>query len=156
MAAASVLLTNLIGLSRVSFAMARNGQLPKAVARLHSRFRTPYVSIVIMGGLMAVLALFLDLKRTAAITSCSVLSTHIVLNYSAIRLRKKVPDMRTFKAPLYPLIPSLGLVSCIILIFFLPVESWIVAAVVATASLLCYLVRRKLDRASCRNYRQHH
>jgi len=143
-ATASVLLTNLIGLSRVSFAMARNGQLPKSVAKVHSRFGTPYVSILIMGILMAVLAFVSDLRQTAAITSFSILSTHVVLNYSAIRLRKKIPNLKTFKAPLYPVIPLLGLVCCVILMFSLPEESWIVAAFVVVGSSLYYLLRRRL------------
>jgi len=143
-ATASVLLTNLIGLSRVSFAMARNGQLPKSVAKVHSGFGTPYVSILIMGMLMSVLAFVSDLRQTAAITSFSILSTHVILNYSAIRLRKKIPNLKTFKAPLYPVIPSLGIVSCIILMFSLPKESWIVAAFVVVGSSLYYLLRRRL------------
>jgi len=142
-ATASVLLTNLIGLSRVSFAMARNRQLPSSIAKVHSRFGTPYVSILVMGALMATLAFVLDLKQTAAITCFSILSTHVVLNYSAIRLRKKIPNLRTFKAPLYPLIPSLGIVSCIILMFSLPKESWIVTAVVVIASSFYHLLRRR-------------
>jgi len=142
-ATASVLLTNLIGLSRVSFAMARNRQLPKSVAKVHSGFGTPYVSILIMGMLMAILAFVSDLKQTAAITSFSVLSTHVILNYSAIRLRKKIPNLKTFKAPLYPVIPSLGIVSCIILMLSLPKESWIVAAFVVVGSSLYYLLRRR-------------
>ncbi len=142
-ATASVLLTNLIGLSRVSFAMARNGQLPSFIAKVHSRFGTPYVSILFMGALMATLAFVSDLKQTAAITSFSILSTHVVLNYSAIRLRKKTPKLKTFKAPLYPLIPSLGIVSCIILMFSLPEASWIVAAVVMIASSIYYLLRKR-------------
>jgi len=142
-ATASVLLTNLIGLSRVSFAMARNGQLPSSVAKVHSRFGTPYVSILVMGAVMATLAFVLDLKQTAAITSLSILSTYVVLNYSAIRLRKKIPNLRTFKAPLYPLIPSLGIVSCIILMLSLPKESWIVVAVVVIVSSVYHLLRRR-------------
>jgi APA family basic amino acid/polyamine antiporter len=142
-ATASVLLTNLIGLSRVSFAMARNGQLPKSIAKIHSKFGTPYISILIMGALMAALALVFDLRQTAAITSFSILSTHVVLNYSAIRLRKKIPNLRTFKAPLYPVIPSLGLVSCVVLMFSLPEESWIVAAVVVIATSVYYLLGKK-------------
>ena len=142
-ATASVLLTNLIGLSRVSFAMARNGQLPTFIAKVHSKFGTPYVSILVTGALMAALTVVLDLKQTVAITSFSLLSTHVVLNYSAIRLRKKIPDLKTFKAPFYPIIPSLGLVSCLILMFSLPKESWIVAAVVIIVSSFYYLVNKK-------------
>ena len=73
---------------------------------------------------MAVLAFVSDLRQTVAITSLSLLSTHIILHVSAIRLRKKVPDLKTFKAPFYPLIPSLGLIGSIILMFSLPVEAW--------------------------------
>jgi APA family basic amino acid/polyamine antiporter len=141
-ATVSVLLTTLIGLSRVSFAMARNGQIPKAIAKIHPRFGTPYVAILIMGTLMAILALAFDLRQTSAITSFSILSTHVVLNYCAIKLRKKIPDIGAFKAPLYPLIPSLGVVSCLILLLFLPVESWLVSAGVL-AALVCWLVIKK-------------
>ena len=143
-ATASVLLTNLIGLGRVSFAMARNGQLPKSLAKIHSKFGTPYISILFTGALMAVLAFVSDLRQTVAITGLSLLSTHIILHVSAIRLRKKVPDLKTFKAPFYPLIPSLGLVSCIILMFSLPVEAWIVWACVVVAFAVYYmLVKRR-------------
>jgi APA family basic amino acid/polyamine antiporter len=142
-ATASVLLTNLIGLSRVSFEMARNGQLPKYIAKVHSRFGTPYISILAMGALTAALAFFLDLKQTAAITSFSILSTHVALNYSAIRLRKKIPNLKTFKAPLYPVIPLLGMVSCIILMFSLPKESWVVAATVVIVCSIYYILKNR-------------
>ncbi len=144
-ATASVLLTNLIGLSRVSFAMARNGQLPKSAAKVHSKLGTPYVSVLVMGAVMAVLTYALDLKQTAAIASFSILSTHVILNYSAIKLRKRKPSLETFKSPMYPLIPLLGLISCIVLMFSLPEESWIVTAAIIAASSLYYLHLRQRD-----------
>ncbi len=139
----SVLLTNLLGLSRVSFAMARNGQFPKALAKIHSKLGTPYLSILITGALMAVLAFVSDLRQAVAITSFSMLTTHIVLHSAAIRIRKKIPNLKTFKVPLYPLIPSLGIASCVILMFSLPMESWIVSAAVIVAVSLLYLLRRR-------------
>jgi APA family basic amino acid/polyamine antiporter len=142
-ATVSVLLTNLLGLSRVSFAVARNGQFPKSLARIHSKFRTPYVSILITGVLMAILTLALDLRESVAITSFSMLCTHIILHSSAIRLRKKVPDLKTFKAPFFPLVPCLGLVSCIILMFSLPEVSWIAAAAIIIVSSAYYLLSRR-------------
>jgi APA family basic amino acid/polyamine antiporter len=142
-ATASVLLTNLIGLSRVAFAMARNSQLPKSVAKVSSKFRTPYISILVMGALLTVLAFALDLKQTVAITSFALLSVHVTVNFSAIRLRKKMPGSTKFRVPLYPLIPLLGLFSCTILMFSLPLESWIVAAIVVAISVVLYLLRRK-------------
>lgn len=142
-ATASVLLTNLIGSSRVAFAMARNGQLPKSISRVSSKFGTPYVSVLAMGALLTVLAFALDLKQTVAITSFAILVTHLIVNLSAIRLRKKIPTPAKFKVSHYPLIPILGIVSCIILMFSLPQESWIVATVVIAVSSVLYLLRTK-------------
>ncbi len=142
-ATVSVLLTNLIGLSRVAFAMARNSQLPKSISRVSSRFGTPYVSVLAMGALIAILAFALDLKQTVAITSFALLSTHLIVNLCAIRLRKKMPSSKGFRVPFYPIIPSLGLLSCIVLMFSLPQESWIVAAIVVTFSIILYMARRK-------------
>jgi APA family basic amino acid/polyamine antiporter len=144
-ATVSVLLTSLIGLSRVSFAMARNGQLPKSLATIHSRLGTPYVSILFTGALMAILVSVADLRQTAAITSLLLLTTHIILHVSAIRLRKKMPDLKTFKAPFYPLIPCLGVASCIILMFslFVEREAWIVWAIVLVIVSVYYLLRNR-------------
>jgi APA family basic amino acid/polyamine antiporter len=139
----SVLLTNLLGLSRVSFAMARNGQFPRAFAKIHSTLGTPYVTILITGALMSILAFFSNLPQTAAITSFSMLTTHIILHSSAIRLRKKIRDLKTFKAPLFPLIPFLGLASCVILMFSLPIESWIVSTTVIVAIAALYTLAGK-------------
>jgi APA family basic amino acid/polyamine antiporter len=142
-ATASVLLTNLLGLSRVAFAMARNGQLPKSIAKVSSKFGTPYVSIISTGILTTVLVFALDLKQTVAITSFAILSVHLTVNLSAMRLRKKMPNSTRFRVPLYPLFPSLGLISCTILMFSLPQESWAVAAVVVAISAILYVLRRK-------------
>lgn len=142
-ATVSVLLTNLLGLSRVSFAIARNEQFPKILAKIHSKFGTPYVSIIITGVVMAILALILDLRESAAITSFSMLCTHIILHTSAIRLRRKVPNMNTFQVPFFPLIPCLGLVSCVILMFSLPELAWFVAAGIIIVSSVYYVLQRK-------------
>jgi len=142
-ATASVLLTNLIGLSRVAFAMSRNSQLPKAIGKVSSRRGTPYLSVLAMGVLLTILAFVLDLKQTAAITSFAILSTHLVVNLSAMRLRKRMPDSSKFKAPLYPMIPALGFLSCLILMFSLPPESWIVVGIVVAISGVIYLIVRK-------------
>jgi APA family basic amino acid/polyamine antiporter len=123
--------------------MARNGQLPKSIARITSKFGTPYISILGMSALLTVLAYALELKEAAAITSFSILCTHLSVNISALRLRKKMSAAIGFKAPFYPAIPLLGLASCVLLMFSLPVESWIVAAVVVLFSGFLYLLQRK-------------
>jgi APA family basic amino acid/polyamine antiporter len=123
--------------------MARNNQLPKPVAKISSRLGTPYVSILVMGALLTVLSFVLDLKQAAAITSFSILCVHLTVNLSAARLRRKMPTPTKFRMPLYPAIPLLGLISCIILMFSLPQESWIVAAIVVSVSAALYLLVTK-------------
>ena len=145
-ATASVLLTNLIGSSRGAFAMARNGQLPKSIARVSSKFGTPYISVLAMGVLLTVLAFSLDLIQTVAITSFAILLTHLIVNLSAIRLRRKILTPAKFKVPFYPLIPSLGIISCIVLMFSLPQLSWVVAAVAVIVSTALYLLRKKTEK----------
>lgn len=142
-ATSSVLLTNLIGLSRVTFAMARNKQLPSSAARIHPRLGTPYVSVLAAGLLMAFMVLTFDFKQSVAVTSFSVLATQVVLNYSAVRLRRKVGTSGTFKTPLYPLIPLLGLGSSLILMFSLPQDSWIIASIVLLIASGYYLIRNR-------------
>lgn len=136
-------MTNLLGLSRVAFAMARNGQLPKSIAIVSQRFGTPYISILAMGALLTALAYALDLKGAAAITSFALLCVHLTVNLSAIRLRKKMLSSIGFRVPFYPVIPLLGLLSCILLMFSLPQEPWVVTTIVVIVSLVFYLLKRK-------------
>ncbi len=142
-ATTSVLLTNLLGLSRVAYAMARNNQLPNSIARVSSRFGTPYISILVTGAALTVLAYALDLEEAAAMTSFAILCVHLAVNFSAIRLRKKMPNSGKFRVPFYPLVPLLGLLSCVILMFSLPTEAWTTAAVVVVISVVTYLLARK-------------
>ncbi len=122
--------------------MARNGQLPKSIAIVSQRFGTPYISILAMGALLTALAYALDLKGAAAITSFALLCVHLTVNLSAIRLRKKMPSIG-FRVPFYPVIPLLGLLSCILLMFSLPQEPWVVTTIVVIVSLVFYLLKRK-------------
>jgi APA family basic amino acid/polyamine antiporter len=142
-ATTSVLLTNLLGLSRVAYAMARNNQLPKSVAKVSARFRTPYITILATGGVLTALAYVLDLREAAALTSLLILCVHLAVNLSAIRARKKMSNSGKFRAPFHPVIPSLGLVSCIILMFSLPQESWVVTGVVVVVSAVMYFLGKK-------------
>ena len=72
-ATASVLLTAILGVSRMAYSMARRNDLPSALARLHRRFLTPYYAILATGVLMAVLVLFVDLKSVVAVSTFALL-----------------------------------------------------------------------------------
>lgn len=82
----SVVLTSVMGQSRIFFAMARNMEMPYTLSKLHGRFGTPVYTILLSGTVMAVLVLTVDLTSLASLTSFCVLITHVLTNYAALRL----------------------------------------------------------------------
>jgi APA family basic amino acid/polyamine antiporter len=132
LATASVLLTTLLGVSRVFFSMARNKQMPEFINTIHPHFRTPYISILFSGFLMAALAFFGDLKQVVSLASFSVISTHILVNYAAFKLRNRC----SFKIPLYPIPPLLGMVSCAALALSLLPHVWVLVSLVLLAGVV--------------------
>ena len=139
-ATASVLLTAILGVSRMAFSMARRNDLPSALARLHSRFVTPYYAILVTGVLMTVLVLFVDLNRVVAISTFALLFNYSITNISAFKL--KTGDERNRVMPL------LGLATCVMLlafILFASPEAWLVGVVFLVAGTVYYAVRKRLS-----------
>jgi APA family basic amino acid/polyamine antiporter len=111
-ATASVLLTSILGVSRVAYSMSRRRDLPQALAKLHPKFNTPYYSLWILGILMAILVLFVDLTKVVAISTFATLFYYCIANIAALRLRKQYR--------LYPsIVPALGIVTCLLLLIFI-------------------------------------
>ena len=139
-ATASVLLTSILGVSRMAYSMARRNDLPSALARLHSRFFTPYYAILVSGVLMAVLVLFVDLNRVVAISTFALLFNYSITNVAAFKL-KNGRSWRRF-------VPLLGLTTCLMLlafVLFASPEAWLVGVVFLAAGTLYYVVRKKLQ-----------
>jgi len=88
-ATASVLLIQMLGLSRTIYAMSANNQLPSFLSELHPRFKTPYRAEVLIGVAMAVAALFVDAKSVVALTSLGILSYYALINLAAIKMRSQ-------------------------------------------------------------------
>lgn len=137
LATASVLLTTLLGVSRVSFSMSRNKQIPEFINAIHPRFMTPYISILLTGILMAALAFFGDLKQVVSLASFAVILTHILVNYSALKAKGRCK----FSIPFYPIPPLLGMISCTVLMVSLLPSVWVAASVVLIFGIVFYLIR---------------
>jgi len=136
-ATASVLLMTILGVSRMSFAMARNGQLPTFLSRIHPRFKTPHYAILITGLLSSVLV-FGGFSRIVAVGTFSLLFHHAFVNLAAIRLGAE--NRR------YPVFVSvLGFLLCFTLLLFLSSEAWIIGIVGLLIGSVYYAfeVRRK-------------
>jgi APA family basic amino acid/polyamine antiporter len=122
----AVLLVFQLGQPRIFFAMARDGLLPKAFAKVHPKFRTPHVTTILTGVFVGVTAMFTSLDEMVNLTNIGTLFAFILICLGIIILRYKDPDReRPFRVPFGPLLlPVLGIVSCLGLIYYLPPSSW--------------------------------
>jgi APA family basic amino acid/polyamine antiporter len=137
-ATASVLFTSILGVSRMTYAMARRNDLPHALEKLHTRFHAPYHSIWIIGLTMTLLVLLFDLRSVVAIGTFALLFYYSIGNIAALRLR---PDVRRYPR----IISALGLISCVILLAFAVLESpstLIIGLVVLVAGTVYHLAGR--------------
>lgn len=118
-ATASVVMTSILGGSRGLFAMARQGVIPGVFAGISKR-GVPTFAVMITGVAIALIALLGNIGWIASVFNFGILMTYLFINLSIVRLRQKMPDAnRTFKVPFYPFSPILGVMSCIILLFYL-------------------------------------
>ncbi|MET7397713.1 amino acid permease [Dactylosporangium sp. NPDC005572] len=137
----SVILVLLLGQSRVSFAMARDGLLPPALARVHPRFGTPWLMSTITGVVVMVLAAFVPLSELSELTSIGTLFAFVVVSLGVIVLRRTRPDLpRAFRVPLVPWLPLLSVLASVWLMLNLPVVTWVRFLVWMGLGLILYFV----------------
>ncbi|WP_238010382.1 amino acid permease [Dactylosporangium sp. AC04546] len=137
----SVILVLLLGQSRVSFAMARDGLLPPALARVHPRFGTPWLMSTITGVVVMALAAFVPLSELSELTSIGTLFAFVVVSLGVIVLRRTRPDLpRAFRVPLVPWLPLLSVLASVWLMLNLPVVTWARFLVWMALGLVLYFV----------------
>ncbi len=117
----TVLIVLLFGQSRIFFSMARDGLLPGIFSRVHPRFRTPYLSSLIVGVVVAAIAGFIPIDVVAELTNIGTLAAFVLVSVGVLVLRRTQPDLkRGYRVPLVPWIPILSIIASIVLIFSLP------------------------------------
>jgi amino acid transporter len=115
----SVVLVLMFGQTRVFYAMARDGLLPKVLGKVHPRFKTPWINTLIVGVLVALAAAIYDINQLGDLTSVGTLVAFGLVCFSVIWLRYKRPDLpRHFTVPGYPVVPALGVLACMWLAWF--------------------------------------
>jgi len=122
----SVLLVMMLSQPRVLLAMARDGLVPTSFfGAVHDKFRTPWKSTMLTGLFVATMAAFLPLRILAELTNIGTLLAFTIVCSAVLIMRRTHPDAeRPFRAPLVPFVPIMGILSCLLLMFSLPVENW--------------------------------
>jgi len=122
----SVILVMLMGQSRVFFSMSKDGLLPPVFSRVHPRFRTPAKSNLLFMVFVSLFAAFVPARVVGEMTSIGTLFAFILVCIGVWVLRVKQPDIqRAFRTPLVPLVPILGVFTCLFMMVFLPLDTWI-------------------------------
>jgi len=137
----SVLLVFQLGQPRIFMAMARDGLLPQYFAKIHSRFRTPYITTIWTGIAVGGVAMLTDIGSLADLTNIGTLFAFVLVCLGVIVLRRKDRNRpRPFRVPMVPLFPLLGVLFCGALMLSLPILTWIRFFVWLVLGLLIYFL----------------
>lgn len=129
-----------LGQARVWFAMSRDGLLPRVFSKVHLRFRTPHVSTWVAGFFVAIPAGVFDIGTLADLSNIGTLFAFVLVALGVLVLRRTQPERRrSFRTPWVPVVPILAIVSCMILMASLPVETWVRFLVWLVIGLTIYI-----------------
>ena len=124
-ATTSVLLVFQLGQPRIFFSMARDGLLPPWAAKVHPKFRTPHVTTILTGVLVAVFSAATNINEVVELCNIGTLFAFVLVAAGIVILRRADPTRaRPFRTPLVPWVPLLAMVSCGWLMFELPWVTW--------------------------------
>jgi len=138
-AMSSVLLVFQLGQPRIFMSMARDGLLPPFLARVHPRFRTPYIGTIMTGLFVATFAAFANIAEVVDLTNIGTLFAFVLVSAGVIVLRKLEPNrVRPFRAPWVPLTPIISILACLYLMLQLPKLTWIRFGVWLLLGLVIY------------------
>lgn len=149
----TVMLVMYYGLTRICFAISRDGLLPPLFSRVHPRTQTPVVIISLSGIVIAGIAGLVPIGQAAELVNIGTLAAFTLVCCGVISLRRTQPDLpRPFKLPLNPLIPLLGIIFCVYLMLHLPAVTWWRFGIWLVLGLVIYVgygyknsLMRKLD-----------
>jgi APA family basic amino acid/polyamine antiporter len=123
---ASVMLVMLLGQSRVLYTMSHDGLLWPWIGKIHPRFRTPYLTSIVVGCFVAFLAAFFPIVFLGKLVSLGTLLAFIIVSLGVWRMRVREPDLpRPFRTPAVPLVPILGALISLALMASLDWPAWI-------------------------------
>ncbi len=135
----TAMLVMLLGQSRVFLSMSRDGLIWKWASKIHPRFRTPYISNIVVGTLVAFMPALLPIDRLSELVNMGTLLAFSIVCAGIWVLRRRHPEMpRPFKTPWVPLVPILGILSAFYLIWVLPALTKMIVAAWFVVGLVIY------------------
>ncbi len=116
----SVMLVLLYGQTRIFYTMSRDGLLPNSLAKVHPKFKTPWINTILVGLVACLAAGFMSLDQLSDVSNVGSLTAFALVCVTVLYLRYRNPELeRPFRTPLFPAVPILGAVMCLVLLMSL-------------------------------------
>src|SRR5260221_13439219 len=121
----STMLVQMLAQTRIFYSMSRDGLLPKIFGVVHPRFRTPHLSTIMTGGVIAVAAGLTPITVLSQLVIICNLLAFVLVSFGVIILRRTAPDVpRPFRTPWVPFVPIAGALICLAQMVGLPLATW--------------------------------
>ncbi len=135
----STMVVMVLGQPRIFYSMSKDGLLPTWAAKIHPRFRTPYITTIITGAIVALMAGFVRIDILGELVSIGTLFAFVIVSLGVIIMRYTHPDLpRPFKVPLSPYFPILSALASAYLMNGLPLDTWLRLILWMSVGLLVY------------------
>jgi APA family basic amino acid/polyamine antiporter len=150
----SVILVMLLGQPRIFYSMARDGLLPRVFAKIHPKFKTPYITTILTGIIVSIVSGLFPIGELGAMVSIGTLFAFAVVCGGILVLRYKEPNLpRPFRTPWSPVVPVLGVLTCVYLMSGLPGITWLRLAIWLAIGLAIYFIYGRKAAADMRSAR---
>jgi APA family basic amino acid/polyamine antiporter len=137
----STMLVTLLAQTRIFYSMSRDGLLPRAFSSVHPRFRTPHVSTILTGSIIALAAGLTPIDVLSQLVSIGTLLAFVLVCIGVIVLRRTAPEApRPFRTPAVPAVPIAGAVICLAQMVGLPLATWERLLVWLVIGLIVYVM----------------
>jgi basic amino acid/polyamine antiporter, APA family len=121
----STMLVQMLAQTRIFYSMSRDGLLPPLFGVVHPRFRTPHLSTLLVGGIVACVAGFTPITVLGQLVSIGTLLAFVLVSIGVIVLRQTSPNVaRPFRTPGVPFVPIAGAAICFAQMIGLPIATW--------------------------------
>ena len=136
----STMLVTLLAQTRIFYSMSRDGLLPPIFAAVHPRFRTPHLSTILTGSIIALVSTLTPIDLLAQLVSIGTLLAFVLVSVGVVILRRTLPDApRPFRTPGVPWVPLAGAAICLAQMIGLPVATWERLVIWLVAGLVMYV-----------------
>jgi APA family basic amino acid/polyamine antiporter len=137
----STMVVMMLGQPRIFYSMSNDGLLPSWASKVHPKFRTPWITTIITGVIVAVAAGFTPIRVLGELVSIGTLMAFVIVSIGIIFMRYQQPNMpRGFKTPWVPVVPALSAIASFTLMYSLSWPTWERLIIWMVIGVLLYFV----------------